>query len=568
MTTALTPRRLLVAGLLFFLACAALAGTRPLGVPDEGRYAEVAREMVVTGDFITPRLNFVPFLDKPPLFTWLEALALAAFGATPFAARLATSLLGAIGCTVVLAAGARLSGWRAGLLGAVTLLGTLLWYGGAQYVNHDLAVATWITASTLALALAALSTGRGRLGWLLAGGVASGLAVLTKGLIGVVFPFGIVGLWLLLTRRWRFVPWLLLPFGLGVLVATPWFLACQAANPEFFHYFFVTQHFERFAGTGFNNPMGPGFYPVILILGLLPWTPFLPSAAARAWRGWRADPDDRAADLLLLLWPLVVVAFFSIPRSKIVGYVLPAVPPLAMLVGRWWGAWHEGATPPRRALSFAAGGAMGLVGVAVMAVPFVLPLVEPGRPPVPTWSTVLLVATGLLLLLVTALALAALLAGAAGRSFVLLTAFAGVLLAGAGFAVPGVVDLGTDRLAEKLRPLLRDGDAVVAYRQWFYDLPMALDRREPILTVDDWDDPAIARRDDWRRELWLGRGWRPGSSAWLIGREAMVARCGAGRCFVIARRDRVAELGALLPVVELAAQGRSVLLVTAAVDGR
>ena len=149
-------------------------------------------------------------------------------------------------------------------------------------MNHDLAVATWITAATLALAVGLLAAGRARLRWLLVGGGAAGLALLTKGLIGVVFPFGIAGLWLLLTRRARQVPWLV-PAGLVALaVAAPWYLACQRANPDFFHYFFVTQQLERFAGKGFNNPAGPAVYLLVVPLGMLPWTPFLPEGRLRS----------------------------------------------------------------------------------------------------------------------------------------------------------------------------------------------------------------------------------------------------------------------------------------------
>src|SRR5512146_3534347 len=121
-------RRAVGAALLFALAFLVLAGARPLNVPDEGRYAEISGEMLVTGDLVTPRLDFVPFLDKPPLFYWLDAAGLRLLGATPFGARAAPALLGALGCVVVLLAGARLAGWRAGLLGAVVLAGTPLWY--------------------------------------------------------------------------------------------------------------------------------------------------------------------------------------------------------------------------------------------------------------------------------------------------------------------------------------------------------------------------------------------------------------------------------------------------------
>lgn len=568
--TSARPRPLRQAGvaLLFALAFVAMAGARPLNVPDEGRYAEVAREMLVTGDLVTPRLDFVPFLDKPALFYWLDAAGLRLFGATPFGARFATSLLGALGCVAVLLAGARLSGWRAGLLGAVVLAATPLWYGGAQYVNHDLAVATWITASTLALGVGLLSTGRARLGWLLVGGVASGLALLTKGLIGAVFPFGIAGLWLLLARRYRQVPWLV-PAGLVALaVAAPWYLACQRANPDFFHYFFVTQHFQRFAGKGFNNPAGPFFYLLVVPLGLLPWTAGLPAAISRAWRAWRADRSDARGDLLLLLWPLVVVAFFSIPRSKIVGYVLPALPPLAMLLGRFWDEALAGTAALRRGLAAGTVASLAALGAVAAALPWVLPAVDRRQPPVPAWAAALLAVTGLVLLALAALAASALRAGAARRAIVLLAASSAVLVVGLLPAAPGIVHDGHRRIAARILALQREGDEVIAYRRYPYDLPFLLDRRAPLVVALDWDDLAIAREDSWRHELWTGRRWMPASEAWLVPPAALTTRCGAGaRCFVIAGAADAEQLRAELGLEPLEVEGKAVLLATPGIGG-
>ena len=225
-------RRAWIASAVLLAWFVAFTGTRLLNVPDEGRYAEVAREMVVTGDLVTPRLNGVPFLDKPPLFYWLEAASFSAFGAHAWSARLVPALLGWLGTVLVLLAGARLRGWRAGVLGAAVLATSPLWLGGAQYVNHDLAVAAFLTASLLSFVVGLTGPAREGAAWIVAGCVAAGLAVLTKGLIGLVFPFGITGLWVLLTGRLRRVPWGALALGLVVLAAVvaPWSLASSATR--------------------------------------------------------------------------------------------------------------------------------------------------------------------------------------------------------------------------------------------------------------------------------------------------------------------------------------------------
>ncbi|HYQ81624.1 MAG TPA: glycosyltransferase family 39 protein, partial [Anaeromyxobacteraceae bacterium] len=287
----LTPRQVALAAALLLAWFLALTGARPLTVPDEGRYAEVAREMVVTGDWVTPRLDFVPFLDKPPLFYWGAALGFSAFGVHPWTARLVPALMGALGCLLVLLAEGRSRGRRAGVLAAAVLAANPFYFGASQYVNHDLTVAIWISASLLSLAEALPAEGRWRPGWLLAGFACAGLAVLAKGLVGVVFPFAIAGAWALATRRWAGLAWPALAAGTALLVALvwPWAAAVQAANPDFLHYFVVTQHLQRFAGHGFNNPAGPAFYLAVLAAGMLPWTPLLPAAVGRAWAAWRRD---------------------------------------------------------------------------------------------------------------------------------------------------------------------------------------------------------------------------------------------------------------------------------------
>jgi 4-amino-4-deoxy-L-arabinose transferase-like glycosyltransferase len=548
----------LVAGALFLGWFLAFTGARPLTVPDEGRYAEVAREMVVSGDWVTPRLDGVPFLDKPPLFYWMGALGFTAFGVRTWTARLAPALLGALGCLLVFLAGARLRGRRAGLLSAVVLAANPYYFGASQYVNHDLGVAVWICGAVLAFAVALPAGGPWRPAWLLAGCASAGLAVLTKGLVGVVFPFGVAGLWALATRRWVRASWQALVAGVALLAALvlPWALAAQAANPDFFHYFFVTQHFERFTGKGFNNPAGPAFYLVVLAAGLLPWTPLLPAAVRRAAGAFRRDRSDAGADLLLLLWPALVVVFFSIPRSKIAGYVAPALPPLALVLGIWWDqVLSRGGGRSLRVSSWL----MVVLAVALVAAPVV-----PARL-LPAAGAVKLAVTGVASLAAALVALAALRRRRMGLCFAGHAAFAVAFCAGVLLAVPDVVHDGTGPLAERMRPLLRSGDVVVSYRRYYYDLPLLLDRREPIVVADDWDDPAIPATDNWRRELWLGLRRQPEAAAWLVAPARLEVLCGGeARCFVVAPRRTLPELERLR-LATIAEAGDQVLAASAAV---
>ncbi len=206
---------------------------------------------------------------------------------------------------------------------------------GGQYANLDMLVAGFITLTICAFVHGALSLDAGRparaalqIGW-----VAAACGVLAKGLIGIVIPAGVVGLWLLSALRWRLILRVLLacPEGplLFLMVAAPWFLLMERIHPGFLDYFFITQHFRRFTVGGFNNPQPFWFYPAVISLLTAPWLFWI----LRSVRRPTQESDKAVAELWRLgwVWVVVVVAFFSIPKSKLVGYILPAVPPLALL---------------------------------------------------------------------------------------------------------------------------------------------------------------------------------------------------------------------------------------------
>lgn len=344
--TALLPFLALLAWLLV------TSGWRPLMDPDEGRYVGVAWSMLQSGDWWVPRLNGLPFFHKPPLFYWIGAGAMAVFGPHEWAARL-PSTLGAL-----LSAGALLlflrrwyppaSDERLPALATTVLVTMPFFFVGAQFANLDMLVAGCITGAILAGAWAALAQAQG-LHWrwpllVTYGLVAAGL--LAKGLIGAVLPAAVLGLWCLLSHRRSAVRlalwwpgWLLL-----LVLCAPWFVAMQLRFPEFFDYFFVTQHFRRFTSSGFNNEHPFWFYLPVLATLTLPWFPWL-----LAWRQRQAGGTGDL-DRLMLVWLAVVLGFFSIPRAKLVGYILPALPPLAFLItrcvlaGRGERAWPRSAS--------------------------------------------------------------------------------------------------------------------------------------------------------------------------------------------------------------------------------
>ena len=322
--------------LLALLALWLLAtlGLRPLLLPDEGRYAEVARAMW-HGDLWVPTLNGLPFFHKPPLFYWLDIAALQLVGSNVFAGRFG-SALGAwlMGASLFLAM-RRWHGVRSARIALGVLATTPFFFVGGQYANHDRLVGGLITAAVLALARALDAPPRVELRWLVVGWVLCALAMLAKGLIGIVLPALVIGPWLLAQGRWRQLLKLLHPLGLlaFALVGLPWFVAMQWRYPGFFDYFVMEQHFRRFAQTTFNNVHGAWFFIAVMPLLTLPWSAWLP-AAVRCLSGPRAAAQaGPPATLALYAWWIVaIVGFFSIPSSKLVGYALPALAPWCALI--------------------------------------------------------------------------------------------------------------------------------------------------------------------------------------------------------------------------------------------
>ena len=354
------PRIVLALLALWLLATMAW---RPLLLPDEGRYAGVAREMMVSGDAWLPTLNGLPYFHKPPLMYWIDIAAMHVFGVNEFAARFAP-FIGAwlMGAALYLHLH-RHHGARTAAIALAVLASCPGYFIAAQYANHDMLVAGLITLAALCAVRAFEDVNRVARRWLLASWGACALAVLAKGLIGFVLPGLVVLPWLLMQRRWRHAVTLLWPPALVVfvLIAAPWFVQMQRRFPEFLDYFFVEQHFRRFAQTGFNNVRGAWFYFAVLPLLSLPWIAWLPRLVMQ-WR--RSGAPSRLAPLYLW-WVVAVVGFFSLPASKLVGYVLPAMAPLVALLGVLIAQGHAW----RWVLALSAAGCVAIVGVLAFQSP-------------------------------------------------------------------------------------------------------------------------------------------------------------------------------------------------------
>ena len=309
-----------------------LSWVRHLHLPDEGRYVGVAFDMARADSFWVPLMNGLPYFHKPPLFYWLNEISFMLFGVHEWSARLPSWLAAWISALALYFFIRKHRGIAQATLTLVILVTMPYFYGGAQYANLDMLVAGMITLTVLAGAEAVLrsQTGEPYRAMTLIAAACAALAILSKGLIGLVLPGGVLFFWLVLSGRWRKLGVLLWPPAILIflLVAVPWFWLMQSKFPEFFNYYFIHQQFERFVGQTFNNPQPVWFYVPVLLGMTLPWSVVLPWLLKRDF--WKNDAS--ALNLLLVLWVLVIAVFFSIPASKLIGYALPALPPMAVLI--------------------------------------------------------------------------------------------------------------------------------------------------------------------------------------------------------------------------------------------
>jgi 4-amino-4-deoxy-L-arabinose transferase-like glycosyltransferase len=312
----------------------ALLAGRPLFDPDEGRYAEIPREMLSGGDWVIPHLNALVYLEKPPLQYWLTALAFRGFGQNEFAARLCTGLAGFLSLATVFFIGRKLWGIDAGVRALLFTSASTLFVLLGHQLTLDMLLSFFLTAALGCFLMAqarhdSLVTWRV---WMLGCWAAMAFAMLTKGLIGVLIPAATLIAYVVWQRDWMPLRRLNLRWGLPLFtaIAAPWFVLAARANPQFLRFFFVREHFQRFL-TPIEHRTEPWwFFAPVLVVGIMPWLPH----ALRALGSPFADRAPRGqfdAARLLWIWCVFVLIFFSCSDSKLIPYILPAVPALALL---------------------------------------------------------------------------------------------------------------------------------------------------------------------------------------------------------------------------------------------
>jgi 4-amino-4-deoxy-L-arabinose transferase-like glycosyltransferase len=473
-----------------FVALAALAtlcwfvlfhdlGGPALMEPDEGRNAEVAREILLLGDWVTPHYDFIPYLDKPMFFFSLAAGAYKLFGVSEFSARLPAALAG-LGCLLlVYDLGRRCSGRWAALWSGLVLATCPIFMAFSRAVIFDMPLAFFITLGLWAFARGKTSDANVAGKFYILMYAAAGAAVLTKGPIGLAIPVLVIGPYLLLRRK----PPLraLKPLqgaALLLLIAAPWYLWAEAHNPGYLRYFFVEENFWRYLTPQFNRGQPWYYYFEVFAVGFLPWTALLQLPFTRAAS---LKDDDR---LLFVLWTAVPFIFFSFSAAKQPGYVLPAFPPLALLVGSAIAKAVEAA--PRMRRSLAVPWIVLLVAAVCFAIVLFSPsLLPPGSAdvisPFSMRSSWLMIAA----LLVSLLAAAGASVWASPAKYYVTSCVVFCIL---HLFAMGIFDLisknrSSKELAQKTTPLIQPGDQVVVYNDYLSSLPFYLGAEKPLWVI-------------------------------------------------------------------------------------
>jgi 4-amino-4-deoxy-L-arabinose transferase-like glycosyltransferase len=345
--------------------CMAHLGSFGLWEPDEARYAEIAREMLQSGNLLVPHLNYVAYVEKPPLLYWLTTLSFWIFGVSEFAARLPVALSAITGILATYFFALRAFGRRHAILAAAILTTTPMYALMAQVITTDMTLTAFVTIATFSLYLHWHEGGR----WCWIAYIAMGLAAMTKGPVGAELPILSMLIWLALNRelrgaiaRFHAVPGLLLT----MLIAAPWFVAMSIREPGFADFYFIGEHLRRAFEADYSHSEAFYFYVPVLAIGLLPWTLLVPFLT------WREAVRNPARSFCLVAASVTIVAF-SCASAKLIPYILPAVPMLAVLIAdglvacAWPAADSRAAhRPPDSRILIESGPMLALLGAGVI----------------------------------------------------------------------------------------------------------------------------------------------------------------------------------------------------------
>ena len=520
-------RDLLILTLLFGVLLGFRLGSYELGNPDEGRYAEIPREMVAANDYVTPRLNGVNYFEKPPFVYWAVAGCLKMFGPSEWSMRTVPALFSLIGVLLAYLAGRRIFGREAGLTSALVLGTSLLYFALGRILILDMVVSVLMSAALFCFILGLREPAGPTRRWLFYGLYASAaLATLSKGLIGVLVPGAVMFLWLLLLNQWHRLRPFYLPTGalLFLALAAPWHLLAALHNETWAHRYFVYEHWERFSSPVASRPGQWWYFIPIVLGGLFPWVGFLwPSLRGKLRGGWAARDTNRDA-WFFVIWAAFIFLFFSKSQSKLIPYILPVFPPLAVLIGSWLAdVGVKSSTALRtglRVFSFVCGFLALAILVIVLNIGHNNVIREPAqllalRPYGCVIAAILLIGGILTPWFATK--------RSPRSALACLIVTMGVFFMTLTFAAPDIQKPGTKTLAHIVRDRAQPGDHVLHYHEFFHDFTFYAGRVVDIVNYKgelELEEDAAARQSGrFISDAEFRRQWAGPVRLWVVARK-------------------------------------------------
>jgi 4-amino-4-deoxy-L-arabinose transferase-like glycosyltransferase len=474
-------QRLGLCGIAAAILYLPLLGSPALWEPDEGRYAEIPREMLVSGDYVTPRNDWVRYFEKPPLFYWMTALSMAAVGRNEFAVRLPCALLSIAQVIVAAMLGEAIFGAAAGLLSATALGLSPIFFGFSQFATPDPALSFFVTAGLASFYMATTAgfdSAAGRR-WFFAAAAMFAMGTLVKGPVALALGGGIALVYLLLQRRGseiRRIPWLGCILIYGTIVI-PWFATVAIRNPGFLDFFLVHEHLQRYLQST-EHGWGPYFFVIVIAAGTWPWLYFAFPSAMALFRDPDREPQMLASLRFLTVWFLFVVVFFSIPRSKLGSYILPGLPPLAILAG--CGIERLARMDPQRVAAILR--RFAILNVALGIAGLIAAIFASRR-----LGSALAFDAGLIAVAISTGAVGCALVGRRGGTNVyravgvLAAAVIAALLAGARARADAASIVSYRGMAVEITPYVRRGCVLASYRHFVQSLPFYTGAREALV---------------------------------------------------------------------------------------
>lgn len=505
---------LLLSGFFAFML-----GTRPLNVPDEARYSEIPREMIISGDYITPHLDNVKYFEKPPLFYWMQVGAIKAFGLNNWSYRCANALMALLGCLIIYT-GTRILFDRKTAWFSCTILATsLLYFIFAHAITLDMTLSTFMTGTLLSFIVATrYPPGKIRRTLFLCTYAFAALATMTKSLVGVLLPGAIIFSWLLIFNEWRQLKSAYYVTGilLFLLIVLPWHIVVQIKNPEFFHFYFIDQQFTRYLTNAADRIAPDWFFIPILFFGLFPWVVFLFQAIKFHFpQHWR-DRFQQKEAIFLMLWATIIFVFFSLSRSKLIPYILPTVPPLAILIGHYL-ASSENRPGIKRGFMILPALTI-LISIGLFVAEYYISITNTVLADKITWLIIVVIIFG------SALSYWVYLKKGTTAAFYNQLASTVILMLSLMVLMP-LLDMGSILpLYRVLQPMLKPDDQVVCYHYYYQDLPLYLQRRVTIVQWTNELEFGMHHQDtgDW---MWdnatLWQHWKSPQTFYMITTEKL-----------------------------------------------